>query len=55
MNDRYISVAEDALEGSWSVYVHDLPGCTAGGASAEEALGNVQISAGLWLEEARAS
>ncbi len=48
----YIAIAEDGLDGSWSAYVPDLPGCTAGGSSAEEALDNVQISVSLWLEEA---
>jgi len=50
----YLAVAEDAMDGSWSAYVPDLPGCTAGGATAEEALENVKISIELWLEETKA-
>jgi len=53
MTYQYIAVAEDALDGSWSAYVPDLPGCTAGGATADEALDNVQISIELWIEEAK--
>ena len=51
----YLAIAEDAQDGSWSAYVPDLPGCTAGGATAEEALENVAVSISLWLEEARAT
>jgi predicted RNase H-like HicB family nuclease len=53
MTYQYIAVAEDALDGSWSAYVPDLPGCTAGGSTADEALDNVQISIELWIEEAK--
>ncbi len=49
----YLAIAEDAQDGSWSAYVPDLPGCTAGGATAEEALRDVEVSISLWLEEAR--
>ena len=55
MNRTYVAVAEDAEDGSWSAYVPDLPGCTAGGASADEALENVKVSIQLWLEEAQAA
>ena len=54
MEYRYVAVAEDGEDGSWSAYVPDLPGCTAGGATAEEALDNVMISVELWLAEAKA-
>lgn len=53
MTYQYIAVAEDARDGSWSAYVPDLPGCTAGGATAEQALDNVQVSIELWIEEAK--
>jgi predicted RNase H-like HicB family nuclease len=53
MTYQYIAVAEDALDGSWSAYVPDLPGCTAGGVTADEALDNVQISIELWIEEVK--
>lgn len=52
---NYLAVAEDAQDGSWSAYVPDLPGCTAGGASAEEAINNLRISIQLWLDEAAAA
>lgn len=55
MDYKYFAVAEDAEDGSWSAYVPDLPGCTAGGSSAEEALDNVQISVELWLAEAKSA
>ncbi len=54
MNYQYIAVAENAQDGSWSAYVPDLPGCTAGGSSADDALNNLEISVELWLEEAKA-
>lgn len=55
MDYKYFAVAEDAEDGSWSAYVPDLPGCTAAGPTAEEALDNVRISIELWLSEAKSS
>lgn len=55
MKTSYAAVAEQAIDGSWSAYVPDLPGCTAGGRTAKEALDNVTISIELWLEEASES
>jgi predicted RNase H-like HicB family nuclease len=55
MDYKYFAVAEDAEDGSWSAWVPDLPGCTAGGPTAEEALDNVRISIELWLAEAKSS
>ena len=53
MTYQHIAIAEDALDGSWSAYVPDLPGCTGAGATADEALDSVQISIELWIEEAK--
>ncbi len=50
---QHIAVAEYALDGSWSAYIPDLPGCTAGGETADEALDNVQMSIERWIEEAK--
>ena len=50
----YTVVVESAGDGTWSAYVPDLPGCTAGGASPEEARREIATSIRLWLEETRA-
>ncbi|MEA2554303.1 MAG: hypothetical protein QOJ65_2479 [Fimbriimonadaceae bacterium] len=52
---EYTVVLEHAEDGSWSAYVPDLPGCTAGGATADLALQSVETSVKLWIEEAHAS
>ena len=52
MTYEYIAVAEASQDGTWSAYVPDLPGCTAGGSTADEALQNIQTSIELWIEEA---
>lgn len=49
---RYTVVFENAGPDGWGAYVPDLPGCTAGGASFEEAVRSVQTSIELWLAHA---
>jgi len=49
---RYTVVFENAGPDGWGAYVPDLPGCTAGGASFEDAVKAVQRSIELWLKHA---
>ena len=49
----YTVVVEGAEDGTWSAYVPDLPGCTAGGATPEEVRSGIETSVRLWLEEMR--
>ncbi len=49
---RYAVVFENAGADGWGAYVPDLPGCTAGGATFEEAVRSVQKSIELWLAHA---
>ena len=41
MND-YVVILEPAPDGSWGAYVPDLPGCTSGGVSREDAARNIR-------------
>jgi len=50
---HYAVVLEDAGSDGWGAYVPDLPGCTAGGATREEALQNIKVSAELWIAHAK--
>ena len=52
---EFTAVLERAEDGSWGAYVPDLPGCTAAGATADDALQGIEISVKLWIEEAQAS
>ncbi len=49
---RYTVVFENAGSDGWGAYVPDLPGCTAGGATFEEAVQSIQTSIELWLKHA---
>lgn len=40
----YIAVLEQADDGTWGAYVPDLPGCTAGGRTSDEAIAKVEES-----------
>ena len=50
---QYAVVIENAGADGWAAYVPDLPGCTAGGVTREEALANVRTSAELWIAHAK--
>ena len=50
---QYTVVLENAGSDGWGAYAPDLPGCTAGGQSMEEAFANIQVSLRLWVEHAR--
>lgn len=50
---RYVAVFEHDSDG-WSVYVPDLPGCVATGATREEAEDSVRHAVALHLEGLRA-
>ena len=50
---RYTVVFEDSGVDGWGAYVPDLPGCTAGGTSFDEAMREIQRSIALWIEHAR--
>lgn len=47
-------VFENAGPSGWGAYVPDLPGCTAGGATYEDALVAIRESIELWIEDADA-
>ncbi|HTQ11723.1 MAG TPA: type II toxin-antitoxin system HicB family antitoxin, partial [Fimbriimonadaceae bacterium] len=49
---HYLVVFENAGEDGWGAYVPDLPGCTAGGASLDEAVKSAQKSIELWIAHA---
>jgi predicted RNase H-like HicB family nuclease len=50
---RYVAIV-DGAPGAYGVVVPDLPGCTSGGATVEEALRNAVEAVALWVEDARA-
>jgi predicted RNase H-like HicB family nuclease len=50
---RYVAIV-DGAPGSYGVVVPDLPGCTSGGATVDEALRNAVEAVTLWLDDARA-
>lgn len=49
---RYTAIFEDTGPDGWGAYVPDLPGCTAAGATFEEAVQSIQTSIELWLKHA---
>jgi predicted RNase H-like HicB family nuclease len=50
---RFVALV-DGSPGAYGVVVPDLPGCTSGGASIDEALSNAVEAVTLWVEDARA-
>jgi predicted RNase H-like HicB family nuclease len=50
---RYIALV-DGQAGAYGVVVPDLPGCTSGGATIDEALLNAQEAISLWADEMNA-
>jgi predicted RNase H-like HicB family nuclease len=50
---RYVAIV-DGTPGAYGVVVPDLPGCTSGGATIDEALRNAVEAVTLWVEDARA-
>jgi len=50
---RYIALV-DGKAGAYGVVVPDLPGCTSGGRTTDEALRNAVEALRLWVEDARA-
>jgi predicted RNase H-like HicB family nuclease len=50
---RYVAIV-DGSPGAYGVVVPDLPGCTSGGATIDEALRNAVEAVTLWVEDARA-
>jgi predicted RNase H-like HicB family nuclease len=49
---RYVAIV-DGTPGAYGVIVPDLPGCTSGGATVDEALRNAVEAVTLWVEDAR--
>src|SRR6202521_1204655 len=47
---RYVALV-DGRAGAIGVVVPDLPGCSSGGATVDEALRNAQEAVGLWVDE----
>jgi predicted RNase H-like HicB family nuclease len=50
---RYVAIV-DGKPGAYGVVVPDLPGCTSGGATIDEALRSAVEAVTLWVEDARA-
>jgi predicted RNase H-like HicB family nuclease len=50
---RYVAIV-DGSPGAYGVIVPDLPGCTSGGPTVDEALRNAIEAVTLWVEDARA-
>lgn len=51
MNPRYhINVFWSEADAAWIADVPDLPGCSAWGETPDEALKEVKIAIGLWIE-----
>ena len=50
---RYVAIV-DGKPGAFGVVVPDLPGCTSGGATVDDALRNAVEAVTLWVEDARA-
>ena len=50
---RYVALV-DGKAGAYGVVVPDLPGCTSGGRTTDEALRNAVEAVRLWAEDARA-
>jgi predicted RNase H-like HicB family nuclease len=50
---RYVAIV-DGKPGAFGVVIPDLPGCTSGGATVDEALRNAVEAVMLWVEDARA-
>jgi len=47
---RYVALL-DGHAGAYGVVVPDLPGCSSGGATIEEAVANTQEAVTLWVDE----
>src|SRR6186997_1486457 len=50
---RYVAIV-DGSPGAYGVVVPDLPGCTSGGPTIDDALRNAVEAVTLWVEDARA-
>jgi predicted RNase H-like HicB family nuclease len=50
---RFVAIV-DGTPGAYGVVVPDLPGCTSGGATVDQALRNAVEAVTLWVEDARA-
>jgi len=50
---RYVAIV-DGKPGAFGVVIPDLPGCTSGGKTVDEALRNAVEAMTLWVEDARA-
>jgi predicted RNase H-like HicB family nuclease len=47
---RYVALVDGQI-GAFGVVVPDLPGCSSGGTTVDEALRNAQEAFGLWVDE----
>ena len=55
MQDYFISIFYSEEDGGYIADIPDLRFCSAFGATPEEALAEVQIAKGIWLEAARSA
>ena len=50
---KYVYVIEKAIDGSYSAYVPDLPGCTTCGDSIDEIKTNIKDAVNLYVDSLR--
>ena len=56
MKEHYaIQIFFDARDQAWVAFSEDLPGCSAGGDTPEEALSEFEIAVEAWLQALKAS
>ncbi|MEX2324090.1 MAG: type II toxin-antitoxin system HicB family antitoxin [Acidimicrobiia bacterium] len=55
MTDHHINVWHSAEDGGYIAEIPDLPGCSAFGATPEEAVAEVVVAKQVWVESARSS
>jgi len=48
---EYNAIFQEEINGGYSVWVPDLPGCASQGETFEEALGNIKEAIDLYLED----
>lgn len=48
---EYMAVFQEELEGGYSVWIPDLPGCASQGETFEEALNNIKEAIELYLKD----
>jgi len=50
---KYVYIIEKAPDGSFSAYVHDLPGCTTCGDTLDEVKASIQEAVSIYIDSLR--